>query len=72
MLTNEPVPRAGCAAVDGPAAQDAKAPVWKGSCLEFLCGPEPTLEQQRRWYRWCAYYCREHDICGRTNPPGPF
>lgn len=51
---------------------DVRVPIWKGSCLEFLCGPEPTLQQQRQWYRWCAHICRDHAICGRTNPPGPF
>lgn len=45
--------------------------LWKGSCLERLCGPDPSEEEQQNWYRWCQYHCTEHGVCKQKDPPGP-
>lgn len=56
---------------DGPGPMPVSFEIWRGPCLERLCGPNPSLEQIQNWYRWCRYHCTEHGLCSRKDPPGP-
>ncbi len=65
---NEAAPKHGI----GKGAVLPEFETWKGSCLERLCGPNPSTEEQQNWYRWCQYHCTEHAVCKRKDPPGSF
>jgi hypothetical protein len=52
-------------------SEDPKPPIWRGTCLERLCGPNPSQEQIANWFRYCQYHCADHSLCKQTDPPGP-
>lgn len=56
---------------DGRGSTPPSFEIWRGSCLKVLCGPNPSLEEQQNWYRWCQYHCRERPACRQKEPPGP-
>ena len=80
MVTSEPNagPEKGSEASQEHGREDGREPIppsseiWRKSCLERLCGPNPSLEERQNWYRWCRYHCTEHGVCKRKDPPGPF
>jgi hypothetical protein len=53
------------------AGEEPKPEIWRGTCLERFCGPEPSREQIANWFRYCQYHCADHSLCKQTDPPGP-